>query len=139
MKHTIDAGPKLVQLDDQFFADILSAARDGIGYWAEVVSYNTGSNPAHNNMVLLVQVEHPDQEPNQYNVGIETVMDGVQRMLTCRPGTRLAPKLQEASYAQMHAWLVDACMDPKNGTVMVDAETADAVVQFGLFEEVTFG
>jgi hypothetical protein len=140
MKHTVDAGPKIVQLDDQFFADILSAAvNGGIGYWAEVVAYNTGGNPAHNKAVLLVQVEHPDEPPTEYTVDLEVIRNGVQLMLSHRPDRPDSRSSLIATYGQMHEWLTDACLDPENGTVMVDADTADAVVQFGLFEEITFG
>jgi hypothetical protein len=44
-----------------------------------------------------------------------------------------------STYYQLYGWLLDAVKNPEEDSVMIDADVADAVVQFGLFEEQRYG
>lgn len=138
MKHGI-MGPRLgYTVDDQFFADILATGvgADSIEVWCEIVSYTSGENPAHNKATVMVQEQHPDEPPTPYLIDLEVVMNGVQRMMQNPPANPDATALLGASYAQMWEWLRQSLQE--NDTVMIDAETADVIIQYGLFEELRY-
>lgn len=131
MEHDIKITCKV---DDEFLSDILTtAAEGGINYWCEIVRYETGENPAH---TVLVITESDEQEP--IRVDIQVILKGVQKMLDTPPANKSTSTVV-STYYQLYGWLLDAVKNPHEDAVMIDADVADAVVQFGLFEEQRYG
>src|SRR5690348_1258792 len=123
-------------VDDQFFADILSVglAPSGIGYWAQIVTHRSGENPALDSATIMV--DEGEEYPKQYNITMETIMNGVQRVMQDPPPNESTSNLV-ATYYQKWEWLRQSLED--GDTVMVDAEVADMVIQYGLLEKEIFG
>lgn len=136
MQSEINFQGKVLRVENQLLADILTTAVEGgIQYWCEVIRYNTGENPSHNSATIVESVDGEVSEP--YQVDIDTVRLGMERMLNQTPANTSTSTMVAATYYQLWTWLKDSVED--NDATMVDADVADAVLQFALFDEMRYG
>lgn len=136
MDSTITIDGRRCTVSHQLLADTLSAAMSagGISLWAEVISYTTGENPSHANATIME--DDGTEYGTQLHIDIDVLAKGVERVLNNKPANTSTSSLG-ATYYQMYTWLMDALMD--NDATMIDTETADLIVQYGLFEEMKYG
>lgn len=135
--HDVKFEGKTYKLPDQFVADVMETGlAGGISYWAAVLEYASCENPGYNK-ARVIEFEEDDAKP--MDLTIEVMVTGIQRMLDQRPVHPDSRSNLVATYGQLWTWLRDAVLDPEDGIVMVDAEVADAVIQFALFEEIVYG
>lgn len=121
------------EVDDEFLSDIVvTAVEGGISYWCDIIKYETGENPAHTKALI----EEEDEEPK--TIDIQVIINGINKMLE-NPPVNKSKSTAIATYYQVFCWLTDALKDPKENNVMIDADVADTVVQFGLFGELRYG
>lgn len=131
---TIDGKPHTV--GHQLLADTLSAALSagGISLWCEVISYTTGENPSHVNATVME--DDGTEYGTQRYIDIDVLAKGIECVLNDKPNNQSVSSLG-ATYYQMFTWIMDGVLD--NDATMIDAETADLVVQYGLFGEMKYG
>ncbi len=130
MEHDIKV---ICKVDDEFLSDILTtAAEGGINYWCEILRYETGDNPAYTKIVIQ------EEDEEERTLDIQVILKGIQKMLDTPPANK-STSTMVATYYQLYGWLLDAVKNPEVDNVMIDADVADAIVQFGLFEEQRYG
>jgi hypothetical protein len=148
-----------VEVSDGLCASILcSAIEGGTGYWAMVDEVTRVHTPGHNwdapvgaptrdpeiphpwayVSALFIDTEfdedaydkddpdtHPQFEPQTVDYAL--IRKGIERILT--PGADIGPKLR--------GYVCAGVMDNDGG--QIDADAADAIVQFGMFGKLVFG
>lgn len=124
-------------VDHQLLADALHTAVYGgvsIALWCAIIRYESGDNPSHHSAVILE--EDGTEYGTQQTVDIDVMRLGIERILNNPPANESTSSLG-ATYYQMYTWIKDAVDD--NDATMIDAETADLIVQYGLFQEMKYG
>jgi hypothetical protein len=107
-------------LDEQLLKDIvITAVEGGINYWAAVANYDPDEG-----RVLVYDQEEDDGEEHQ--VDLDTIRTAIAAV---KSNPQIAPRF----IGQVNQML-DA--DPE---LDFDADTADALLQIGLFGEVVYG
>lgn len=132
-----DDGPKEISIE--LLADILECCGESaIGYWAQIVTFRTGENPALNHMDIVLQDEllGDDEENPPIRIGIEEIRVGIERILLKSPGPAMGSILSVSSFYQVWNWLMDSINE--DDAVMVDADVADVIVQYYMHNETRY-
>jgi hypothetical protein len=133
MQSTIEVQGTVLKVEHQMLADALHASvygGSGIELWCSIIRYESGENPSHHSAAIIDEDDRPQQ------VTIDTIRLGIERVLNNPPVNKSTSSLG-ATYYQMYTWIKDAVED--NDATMIDAETADLIVQFGLYGELVYG
>lgn len=112
-------GPTDTMLQDVF----TTALEGGIGYWSQALTYHWSDEKPSEFFADIVDVEDDDQE---WHIDISVIRRGLDLMLGDLP---------QSDY-QRHA-VLDLGYGFEDADY--DADTADAIVQMGLFGELVYG
>lgn len=107
------------EIDEQVLKDlVVTAVEGGISYWASTSAYNpdAGTATIHDTV---------EESPDPLEINLDVIRHGLTLLAADRS---LAPRFHD----QAVAMFADEETD-------FDADTADVVVQLGLFEEVVYG
>jgi len=110
---------------DQFLRDIfIIALEGGIGYWAMSLTYNSSK---YNYSSDIVDAETEEEFEEGKTINRDTIIKGLNKIVSNE--IRLNSQLMKDI----------AAANVTNDAGEIDAESADCIVQAGLFGEVRFG
>jgi hypothetical protein len=125
------------RVDSQLLADVMEVAEyNAIDAWADIVVFTKTEDPAMYKMEII----EPSGDPNTGNhhtVTGATILLGMQRIIDLElPDPVWRPGAMITTMSQIRAWIISSIAD--GDASMVDADVADAIFQYALFNEIVY-
>lgn len=119
------------------FDVFVTAIEGGINYWAEVVEYKWklpgGGEGLEGFHALVIDAEGDPEDGIRYTIDARVIRLGIARAVEAIREGKGAVAYQRAAILALAAGI-----DPDTGDLDYDADTADAIVQYGLLGEVVY-
>jgi hypothetical protein len=121
-------------VDSDMLADVMRIATfQSIDGWADVISFTQTEDPSLSRMEIIETADNP---PRHHQVTIETIIAGMQRIIDMElpapiPGNIII------GLPQIRQWIITSIKD--GDATMIDAYCADAIIQYGLFNNNPYG
>ncbi len=118
-------------LSQQLTRDILSiAAQGGINYWADGLKHKFSAESCE--FRVVEQEPSTDDAPLSFDITAETVQKGIETMFQKAIKNHLTSTSPEILSCILRALVEDDAS-------YIDADAADAIIQFGCFGELVYG
>ena len=118
-----------IELKDEFLSDVMCIALEGgIGYWC--VASKIVRSTLQNSPLTYMQFNASDVDGDDFKsvpVNFDTIANGIK--LALEPDARINGATREAIFRGV------TCNDAGE----IDADAADAIVQFGMFGRIVYG